>query len=193
MHKKLILSVFAFAAVFAQPPGMGMGPRPGAGPAFTEIKAYLNLTDTQLDSIRNANRAAMEANRAAMDQIRQKRQALQTALAGGSTDAAAIGRAMLEIQALHKQVETNQTKAREQALSFLDAGQKTKLKALEDAEKLREEIGEAHALQLLAPPANAQQGPGHGPGPGHGHGPGGMGGPRGPGGPGMNRFQHRQQ
>ena len=53
---------------------------------------------------------------------------------------------------------------------FLSADQKTKLKVLEDAEKLRPAIGQAHALELLAPPANAAgpRGPGAGgPGPRH--------------------------
>ncbi len=167
MLNKLILPVFAVAAAFAQPPS--------GAPAFTEIKAYLNLSDTQVTSITTANRTAMEANRTAAAQMRTKHEALQAALNSGSTDAAAIGRAMLDIQALRKQLEANHAKVREQALSFLTADQKTKLKVLEEAEKLREEIREAHALQLLAPPANAA---------GMGAGRRGAGGPGGPGGPG---------
>jgi hypothetical protein len=78
---------------------------------------------------------------------------------------------MIEIHNLHKQVEAAKAKAREQALSYLSAQQKTKVKTLEDAERPREEIQQAHRLELLA----AEQGAG----------PGGPGGPgfRGPGGP----------
>ncbi len=164
MFKKLILPIFAAAVSFAQPPAGG----PAATPPVTEIKAYLNLSDTQVTSIASAMRASADANRTIAEQLKTKQQTLQTALTNGSTDAPAIGRAMLEIQALRKQLETNHAKAREQALSFLSADQKTKLKALEDAEKLRDEIRQAHALQLLAPPAGVQgpggQGPGAAPG-----------------------------
>ena len=90
--------------------------------------------------------------------IHDKHTALQTLLTNGSTDANAIGKAMIEIRDLQKQITAAQSKIQEQALSFLTADQKSKLKALEDAEKLRPAIGQAHALHLLAPPANA--GPG---------------------------------
>lgn len=153
MLKQTLLSLALVTAAMAQPPG-GIGGGPGA-PDFTDIKTHMNLTDAQLASIRQAGDSARTANQTARQQIAQKQTALNTAITNGSTDAAAIGRAMLEIAALRKSMEANFTKAREQALSFLNADQKTKLKALEDAEKLREEIGQAHALQLLAPPESA--------------------------------------
>jgi Spy/CpxP family protein refolding chaperone len=162
MLNKLVLSVIFVSANFAQPPAMGPGQGPGQ-PPVTEIKAYLNLSDTQITSITNAIRTSADANRTLAEQMRTKHQMLQTALNNGSIDAAAIGRAMLEIQALRKQLEANHTKAREQAVSFLSTDQKAKLKTLEDAEKLREEIGEAHALNLLAPPAGGAGPVGFGP------------------------------
>ncbi len=148
MLKQTLLSLALITAAVAQPPG-----GPGARPDFTDIKTYMNFTDAQLASIRQASESARTANQTTRQQMAQKQTALHTLIANGSTDAAAIGRAMLEIAALRKTLDANMSKAREQALSFLSADQKTKLKALEDAEKLREEIGQAHALQLLAPPA----------------------------------------
>jgi len=161
MRNNFVLSAIFVAVSFAQPPAMGPGQAPGQ-PPVSEIKAYLSLTDTQITSITTALRTAADANRTLAEQMRTKQEALQTALTSGSTDAAAIGRAMLEIQAIRKQLEANHTKSLEQAASFLSADQKTKLKALEDAAKLQPVIHEAHALQLLAPPAG---GPGPGPGP----------------------------
>ena len=67
---------------------------------------------------------------------------------------------LLEIQALEKQTTDNHTKAQTAAVSFLSADQKTKLKALEDSSKLREEIGEAARLNLLAAPAAPPAGTG---------------------------------
>jgi Spy/CpxP family protein refolding chaperone len=149
MLKQTLLSLTLITAAMAQPPGAG------AGPDFTDIKTYMNFTDAHLASIRQAGETARTANQTTRQQVAQKQTALNTLIANGSTDAAAIGRAMLEIAALRKTMDANLAKAREQALSFLSADQKTKLKALEDAEKLREEIGQAHALQLLAPPAGS--------------------------------------
>lgn len=150
MLNKLSLTLFAAAVCFAQPHGMG---RHGT-PSFTGIKAYLNLSDTQVTSITAANSAARESNRAVHEQLRAKHDALQTALKAGSADAAAIGRQMLEIQALRKQTDSNRAKVHEQAVSFLSAEQKTKLAALASDRSLRRELREAHALQLLAPPAD---------------------------------------
>lgn len=143
MKTKLILTLLTVAAAFAQPP------------APTELKAYLNLTDTQITSITTANRAAIDANRALVGQLHTKRQALETSLADGASDAPAIGRAMLEIQSLRKQLDAAMSNVHDQAVSFLTADQKTKLKALDDAAKLRPAIGQAHELHLLAPPANS--------------------------------------
>jgi len=155
MLKQTLLSLTLMAAAVAQPPG---GPG-AAAPEFTDIKSHLSLSDAQLASIRQAGDTARAANRTVRQQIAEKQTALNGVITNGSTDAAAIGRAMLEIAALRKMMDSNTTKAHEQALSFLSADQKTKLKTLEDAEKLREEIGQAHALELLAAPAGT--GPGN--------------------------------
>ena len=158
----LLAPVFALAVAFAQGP-----PTPGGfAPPVTELKTYMNLTDTQITSITNSNQALMTASRTVMEQIRTKRTALQALLTAGSTDAAALGKLLLEIQALEKQITDNHTKAQTAAVSFLSADQKTKLKALEDSSKLREEIGEAARLNLLAAPAGGasavRQGPPNG-------------------------------
>lgn len=179
MLNKYILPLFAIAASFAQPPGMGsaagQGPGPGMGmgmgmqgpghgpgaaQSFTEIKAYLNLSDTQLSSINAAIRAAADSVQTLRRAIGEKHAALRTLLNNGSTDASAIGKAMIEIRDLEKQVAAAQAKIQEQALSFLSAEQKSKLKTLEEAEKLRPAIGQAHALRLLAPQASPGPGPG---------------------------------
>lgn len=160
--KRIILPFVAALVSFAQPQI--------AARETTALKAFLNLSDTQLTSITTANRTAMESSRTLRTQIDTKQEALRSLLASGSTDASAIGRIMLEIQGLRKQVDSAQANLRAQATSFLTTDQKTKLKTLEDAEKLRDEIREAHSLQLLAP-SGEQRGGGIGPG-----GPG----PRGP-------------
>jgi arsenate reductase-like glutaredoxin family protein len=100
MKTPIVLTLLAAAVGFAQPPA--------ATPSFTELKTYLNLSDTQLNSITAANTAARTANRALADQAHTKQQALQTTITNGSTDAAAIGKAVLEIAAIRKQLDAAQ-------------------------------------------------------------------------------------
>ncbi len=169
MKKVPLLAAIITLAAFAQPPGGPGGPGPmdgmqppaaAAGAALSSIKAFLGLSDAQIASIQAAKTSALDANRTIMAEIQTKQTALNDLLAKGATDASAVGNAMLEIDALRKQAKANLDKARTQALSFLSADQKTKLKQLEDAEKLRVEIGEAHALLLLTPPATPSGMPG---------------------------------
>lgn len=163
MFNKLALTLVAAAVGFAQP-HHGMGRQAQGAPAFTEIKAYLGLSDAQVTSITASNKTAMEANKTLMEQMRTKQKALQTALESGSTDATAIGQEMLQIHALRKQATANRDKAHEQAVSFLSAEQKTKLTALESDKSLRRELRQAHFLNLLSAPAGGKGGPGGGPG-----------------------------
>jgi Spy/CpxP family protein refolding chaperone len=174
--KTLILTALTAAVAFAQPPGGG--PRSGQGRNFTEIKAYLNLSDTQVTSIQESNRTGIEAMRTNMQQAREKMKTLQTAVRE-SNDPTVVGNAVIEMRNMRKQAQEARAKITEQAVSFLSAEQKEKLKALETSKELRAEKRQAMALMLL-----------EGPGMGMGRGPrGGRGGGmmRGPGrfGPGV--------
>jgi hypothetical protein len=131
-----------------------------------------------VQALEQIRRQEAEALRATYEEMRQKHRTLAEQLQGGSTDAAALGRLLLDIQNLRKVIEDTQKKFQAQALNQLTADQKTKLKGLEDAAKLREAIVQATGLNLLLPPAPV---PGAGPvGPGMRLGPMGPG-PRGPG------------
>ena len=166
-----ILAVTAMATCLAQGPGAPLSPR------FDELKTYLGLTDSQIQSLQQLQTQQGQAMQAIHQEIQQKQTALRDALKAGSTDAAALGRLLLDIENLRKRIEQGQTSYQDQARNVLSETQKTKLKALEEAAKLREEIQEATMLRLLTPPA---VGPGVAGGPGMGPGGGGM---RGPGGP----------
>jgi signal transduction protein with GAF and PtsI domain len=146
-------------------------------PPVDAVKTYLGLTDTQIQALQQIQRQEAEALRTIHEEMQQKHQALAQQLQGGSTDAAALGRLLLDIQNLRKRIEDAQKNSQAQALNQLTTDQKTKLKALEDAAKLREAIEQATGLNLLIPPTPQ---PGAGPG-GPGMGPGMGPGPRGPG------------
>jgi hypothetical protein len=181
MKRTLILTAALAAAAFAQP---------AAAPAasYTEVKAYLNLSDSQIAGLQAVQKQLQTAVANLQQQIATKQTDLQSRLTAGSTDAAAVGRLLLDITALGKQFDTIAGGFRDQAKNLLTADQKTKLKALEDASKLQPAIRQATGLLLIAPLANAPGSPvGAGPGgPGQG-GPGGrgFGGPGGPGTMGM--------
>lgn len=144
--------------------GPGVAHGEGDGPTFDALKSVLGLSDAQVTQLRDLQRQRFESTRAVFEEIRTKQQALHQALESGSTDAAALGRLLLEIQALQQQVRTIGETYRTQALAILDAAQKTKLAALEEAIKLQPAIHQAAALNLLVGPPGPPPGPG-GPGP----------------------------
>lgn len=184
--KQLLLTLATAALAFAQRPE----------PDFTNVKAHLKLTDAQvasLQQIRNQTRQSMQAT---ATEMRTKQTALRTLLQSSSPDAAAAGRALLEIEALRKRIDASRTQELTLARNVLTADQKTALTALENALKLMPAAGEAAMLGLLDRPEGAMGGPrpfgfGGGEGPGFGgRGPQGFGGrgPQGLDGPGPEGF-----
>ncbi|MEK7407944.1 MAG: periplasmic heavy metal sensor [Acidobacteriota bacterium] len=170
-----MMPMFAILGVALAQGPMGPGGMPPA-PQFTELKAYLNLTDTQIQQIQQAQRQAMERVQIVVTQIPEKQKALRDLLDKGTTDAAAVGKLVLEIEALHKQVTQAREAGHVAALAVLTTAQKDKLKTLEEAAKLQPVIHQAAMLALLVPPV-----------PQPGLGPGGPGGPMGPMGRGARR------
>jgi len=146
---KAILGLMANAVM-----GMAFAQGQPPQPSFTELKAYLGLTDSQIQTIQQTRQTVLQANAALRDQAAAKQDALRKLLDAGSTDAAAIGRLVLESEALHKQIRTSMTALQTQLVNALTADQKTKLKALEDAAKLAPSIQQANMLGLLQPPAD---------------------------------------
>ncbi|MBI4910100.1 MAG: periplasmic heavy metal sensor [Acidobacteria bacterium] len=163
MHKRIALCALMLTmAVAAQTP-----PTPPTPPVDL-VKTYLTLTDQQITQLQQIRQAERTANQTIQQSMQQKQQQLNTLLTGGSTDAAAIGRLMIDIRNLRKQIETNHTTFHNQALNVLNATQKPKAQALEDAAKLAPTIHQAAALGLVllpAPPAGGPGGPGAGPRP----------------------------
>lgn len=172
-----ILLSFALLAGAA----LAQGPPAGA-PPLDSIKTYLSLSDTQVSSLQAILQQERQAMQSVQQEMRTKQKALHDALAAGSTDAAALGKMLLDLQSTRKSVETSRTTYAEQAKNVLTAAQKTKLQALEQAQLLFDEVRGAVGLHLIAPAQGEGFGPGMfmGPGPG---GPGGRGGPGPAGGP----------
>ncbi|MDX2150644.1 MAG: periplasmic heavy metal sensor [Bryobacteraceae bacterium] len=170
MTKSVLITLLAATLAFAQgprgprmmapmggpPPGMpgmpGMGPGAPMGASFDSLKAYLTLTDAQVTALQNLQTQNRDANRSTHEQIAAQQKALNDALKAGSQDAAALGKLLLQIHALRKQIGDRMDGLQAQARSQLTSAQVVKLKALEEAMALRDEIDQAMRLSLLTPP-----------------------------------------
>jgi len=148
------------AAVQPRQPPRPNGPAmPMQPPDFSALKTYLNLSDVQLQKLMLAReQAATQADekvKSLMPQIRDQRIALQGLLDTGTNDPAAVGKMMLELHALEKQVQQAGEAARNSQLSVLTAEQRTKFKAIEEAAALPTATRDAMRLGLVPSPRNA--------------------------------------
>lgn len=125
------------------------------GPVFTQVKAYLGLTDSQMQSLQSILDSRNQAAQQFYNQINQKYAELNRLLEAGTGTAAQIGQLMLDIRALQKQTPPD-TPYRAQALNVLTADQKNKLPKLSEALQLQPAAGQAGMLLLIEYP---QRGP----------------------------------
>lgn len=130
---------------------------PGIGlvSPYAEIKTYLSLTDQQLTALQEVQRSRQQADEAIYKQINDKQVQLSQLLNANSTDALAIGRLMVEINNLRRQVPTNQGPYRENAVKVLTPPQVAKLPALVQALQLSRPAWEATSLNLIDDPNNS--------------------------------------
>ena len=150
-YRSMICGLALSMAVWAQ--------GPPAPPAPAELKAYLGLSDSQVQALQQIQQQEREALRTIHDEMAQKQKTLGDQLQAGGTDASALGRLLLDIQNLRKRIEDAQKTFQDQVSNQLTADQKAKLKALEEAAKLQPVIGQAMGLNLLTPPAPPLGGP----------------------------------
>lgn len=150
---KRILTILFFGAVILgaqEPDGRGsLSILPYSH--YEDLKAYLGLTDSQVRSLESNLAEKHRAEQAIYQQISDKHRTLYTLLNEGSTDALQIGRLMVDIQALQKQIPAAGAPFRAPALAVLTAEQKAKLTALENAMKLQQAGWQAVTLNLLDP------------------------------------------
>lgn len=164
---------------------LAQGPRPGAGqpPSPDALKAYLGLSDTQVQQLIDLRRTPPAAVATLREQLQTKATALREEMQKTNPDPAKVGQLIVEMKAIREQIRAEHLKVNDQAKALLTAEQKTKLAALEAAQKLAPAIRQATGLGLLAPPEGIGAGPGGrrgapGIGPGIGMGNGLMGGGR---------------
>ena len=158
MNWRLIpITMIALAALLAQGPG-GRGPRHMAAKT-DQVQSYLNLTDTQIQALKQLHESEMAAIKPIMQQMAPLHEGLRTQMQGTSTDAATAGKLVVSMQNLRQQVTATHASFKAQSLAVLTSEQKTKLAALESAAALMPTIHQAMSLNLLARPEPPEGGP----------------------------------
>ena len=128
-------------------------PTPIAPPVYTQLKAFLNLSDAQVQSLIQiqTNRAA--AQQAIYKQINDKQNQLNLLLNQGTSDALSVGQLEIDINNLRKQLPLPNSSYRTSALAVLTLEQTAKLADLVRAMQLQQPAWQAVTLDLIDPPA----------------------------------------
>ncbi|MEO8594377.1 MAG: Spy/CpxP family protein refolding chaperone, partial [Candidatus Solibacter sp.] len=130
--------------------------QPGEPNDFAALKSFLSLTDTQLRQMQQARekaaRDAGEKEKTLRPQIEEKRRALAELLDRDSADPTAVGKSMLEIRGLERQIKAAHEAARDAAISLMNPEQRAKFRAIQDAANLPAATRQAQRLGLVPPP-----------------------------------------
>jgi hypothetical protein len=155
---RFILGLTA-AVLMAQPT-----PRPGmeGAPGIAAVKAYLGLSDQQVQQLVQLRREEQQILQPLGEQMREKAQARREALQAANPNPTAIGQLTLDLQNLRKQIADVNEAYHAKALALVDSAQKEKLDELVAAERRaargRPIVRGATLLNLLPapePPAGA--------------------------------------
>ena len=158
-HRLLLLGLAA-TVLFAQTtPGRAARNLrvPGSVPA---VKEFLGLSDQQVQQLVQLRRDEQAALKPIRAQIQEKAKALNEARQATSPDPATVGKLVLDMQELRKQVRTINEDYHARALALLDSAQKEKLDNLQQAARRaarsRQVVSGATALNLLLTPQPAR-------------------------------------
>ena len=136
---------------------MAFQPQPPQPPDYRALRDYLSLSDSQIRRMEQAREKARmdaaEKEKTLRPQIQEKRLALEDLLDTANPDATAVGRAMIEIRGLERQIRQAHEAVSTAELNVLTAEQRTKFKAIQDAANLPEAARQAQRIGLVpAPP-----------------------------------------
>ena len=148
-----------FASILFIAPALLLGQNTGTGtsvicpcptePYYADVKAYLSLTDAQIQSLQTIQNSRNQAVQNIWTQIGLKNTTLYQLLDSGTATAAQLGQLLLDIQALQKQLPLSDGPYKSQALNVLTADQKAKLPKLSEALQLQSTAGQAGSLLLI--------------------------------------------
>lgn len=118
-----------------------------------DLKAVLNLSDSQVQSLTTLQQQKMQALEPLVQQLAQDQQKLGQ-LIDSNPDPASIVSLVLEIAKLSKQTQQVAGGFQQQALNVLQDDQKSKVSTLADVLRLQQAAHQAAAIGLVNPPAN---------------------------------------
>lgn len=135
MHR-LFLSLVMGSALYAQAP---------------DLKAILNLSDPQVLTLVQLQQQKAVALQPRLEQLQQHQQMLQQVLET-NPDPATVGRLVIEMTLITRQVEQAASNFQQQAFSILQPDQRTQVQSLGNVLRLQLAAQQAVGLGLLSPP-----------------------------------------
>src|SRR5260370_18294275 len=129
-----MLPLLAASALFAQNPNL------------PDLKAVLGLSDAQLQSLGQLEQQKAQALQPIAQHVQQDQQQLESLLQSSSPDPAAVGKLIIEISTLGRQVQKPINNFQTQAANLLTPDHKAKLHTLSQALVLH--LAAQHAASL---------------------------------------------
>ena len=139
----LVLAIAAPIAAQMPPP-----PPPGGPPPELVLKEVLGLSDGQVATLRDLERARFEAAGALGRQVEAQQQALSAALSATPPDPGAVGALLISITSLQKQFGQVQEGFRNGFLGLLSDEQKSRVGFIQGVEAALRAAGALHQLGL---------------------------------------------
>lgn len=147
----LILTAALAATLLAQTPGPIMPTPPYQSPFPAALRLFLELSDTQIDTITFLNTDYQRLAQSKQRRMSQVQQELAEELARDPLDPMAIGLRYAELEATRRQLNAELERTRSKIRAVLKEPQVAKLKVLADITKLLPIYSEAVQVNLLEP------------------------------------------
>ena len=140
--------VLALVLAVAAPIAAQIPPLPGGPPPELVLKEFLGLSDGQVASLRDLERARAGAASALAQQVEAQQQALSVALSAAPPDPGAVGVLVISITSLQKQFGQIQEGFRSGFLGLLSDDQKSRVGFIQAVETALRAAGALHQLGL---------------------------------------------
>ncbi len=125
---------------------------PSANPHPPDLKAFLNLSDVQIQALVQLHQQKGQTLQPLVQQATKAQQKLQQILSTPNPDPAAVGQLVIAMTALGQQFQQIVASFQQQAANSLQPDQKTKLPALQLSLELHPAALQAVSLGLLNAP-----------------------------------------
>jgi hypothetical protein len=140
--------VLALILMIAAPIAAQIPPPPGGPPPELVLKDVLGLSEGQMTTLRDLERARSDAAGALQRQVEAQQQALSAALSAASPEPGAVGALVISLTSLQKQFGQVQEGFRNAFLGLLSDEQKSRVGFIQGVETALRAAGALHQLGL---------------------------------------------